>query len=100
MELPRLEPIWQKYKNQGLQIVAIDAYRDTEGAVKFIEENGLTYHLLEEAEAEDEKVVPRMITTGYPTSYLLDREGKVVFAHYGFRDGDEVKIEEEILKLL
>ncbi len=100
MELPRLEPLWQKYKDQGLQIVAVEANRDREGALKFIEENNLTYRFLEEVEAEGEKVVPTLISGGYPTSYLIDREGKVVFAHLGFDEGDEVKIEEEIRKLL
>jgi thiol-disulfide isomerase/thioredoxin len=100
VELPRLEPLWQKYKDQGLAIVAVDARRDTEGALRFIEEKDLTYHFLEDLEAQDEKVVPRMGVASYPTSYLMNREGKVVFAHYGFNDGDENKIEEEIQKLL
>ena len=100
MELPRLEPLWQKYKDQGLQIIAVEANRDREGAVKFIAENNLTYHFLEEVEDEDAKVVPKLVSGGFPTSYLIDREGKVVFAHLGFDEGDEVKIEEEIQKLL
>lgn len=100
MELPRLEPLWQKYRDQGLQIVAVEAFRDREGALKFISENNLTYHFLEEREAEDEKVVPKLISGSFPTSYLIDREGRVVFAHYGFEEGNEVEIEEQIRKLL
>ena len=100
MELPRLEPLWQKYRDQGLQVVAVEANRDREGALKFIAENKLTYHFLEELEAEDQKVVPGLITGGFPTSYLLDRQGRVVFAHYDFEEGGEVKIEEEIRQLL
>ena len=100
MELPRLEPIYQKYKDQGLRIVAVESQRDREGALKFIEENSLTYTFLEENEAADEKVVPRLGTGSFPTSYLIDREGKVLFTHVGFDEGDEAKIEEEIRKLL
>ena len=32
MELPRLEPLYQKYKDKGLTVVAVEAARDTEGA--------------------------------------------------------------------
>ena len=99
-EMPSLESLYQKYKDQGLQIVAVEANRDREGALTFIEENDLTYHFLEEVEDEDAKVVPTLISGGFPTSYLINREGRVVFAHSGFEEGDEVKIEEEIRKLL
>ena len=50
MELPRLEPLWQKYRDQGLQVIAIESERDTERAVEFIAENNLTYQLLEDYE--------------------------------------------------
>lgn len=100
MELPRLEQLWQKYQDEGLQIVAVEGYRDREGALAFIEENNLTYHMLEDLEDDEQSAVSRLGVGGYPTSYLVDRSGKIIFAHYGFRDGDEVKIEKEIQKLL
>jgi len=31
---------------------------------------------------------------GFPSSFLIDDNGKVVFFHYGFSAGDEKKIEE------
>lgn len=101
MELPRLEPIYRKYKDQGLSIVAVEAYRDTESAKSFIAENELTYTFLEENEAEEEKVVKKIIGNwGFPTTFIIDREGKVVYTHQGFSDGDEIRFEEEILALL
>ena len=96
-----MEPIYQKYKDQGLSIVAIDAYRDTEGAQTFIAENQLTYDFLEENAAEDARVVPGIIGNwGYPTSFIIDREGQVVYTHLGFSEGDEEEIEEQIRTLL
>jgi len=100
VELPRLEPIYQKYKDQGFRVVAIESQRDTEAARKFIEENQLTYTFLEDREADDQKVVPKLTTGSFPTSYLINREGKVIFAHVGFDEGDEEKIEKEVVKLL
>ena len=100
MELPRLEPLWQKYQDQGLTIIAIDSNRDTERAQKFIAENNLTYHMLEDTEGEETVVGDKLQINGFPTSYLVDRQGRILYSHLGFDAGDEVKLEEEIQKLL
>ena len=98
MELPRLESLWKKYRDKGFSIVAIEATQDRKRAVQFIEKNGLTYHLLE---AEEEKIVVKKNfgIKWFPTSYLIDRDGRIMICHVGFRAGDEVELEEEILKL-
>ena len=100
MELPRLQPLYEKYNDQGLEIVAVEAFRDTERAKAFIEKNGLTYTFLENGEDGDEVVEEIFGVWGFPTSFLIDRQGRILFAHLGFEPGDEDTIEEEILKLL
>ena len=100
MELPRLEPLWQKYRDQGLTIIAIETERDTERALEFITENNLTYHMLEDLEGDDNVVENRLQLYGQPSSYLVDRTGQIMFYHLGFDEGDEVTLEEEIQKLL
>ena len=100
MELPRLEPLWQKYKDQGLTVIAIESNQDTEQALEFIAEHNLTYPMLEDVEGDDNVVANKLQIYGFPTSYLVDRNGKVMFSHIGFDEGDEVKIEKEILQLL
>ncbi len=100
MELPRLEPLYQKYKDQGLTVVAVEAQRDTEGATTFINENKLTYACLENGEDEGDVVRGVFGVRSFPTSYLIDRQGRIMFYHLGFDEGDEVKLEKEILTLL
>jgi peroxiredoxin len=98
VELPRLESLWQKYRDRGLSIVVVEAARDTERAKKFIAENELTYHLLETE--EDNDVVEEVFDVGsFPTSFLIDRDGKIVRCHVGFEKGDEDRPEREILSL-
>ncbi|MEJ2721413.1 MAG: TlpA disulfide reductase family protein, partial [bacterium] len=96
--MPRLEPLWKKYRDKGLSIVAVEATRDRDRAVKFIEEHGLTYHLLE---AEEEKAVvkKKFGMMWFPTSYLIDRDGRIMICHVGFSPGDETRLEKEILAL-
>lgn len=100
MELPRLQPLYEKYRDQGFEIVAIDGKRDTERAVKFIEDKGLTYTMLENGEGDDEIVRKVFDVRAFPTSYLIDREGRILFYHLGFEEGDEDTMEAEIEKLL
>ena len=100
MELPRLQPLYEKYKDQGFEIVAVEGKRDTERASAFIEENGLTYTMLENAEDEAEIAAKVFKVRGYPSSYLIDRDGKIMYFHFGFEAGDEEHIEEEIQSLL
>ncbi len=98
--MPRLQALYEEYKDQGLEIVAVDGKRDTERAMKFIEQKGLTYTMLENAEGDEEVVGNIFKVRAYPSSFLIGRDGKVMFFHLGFEEGDEVHLEEEILELL
>lgn len=100
MELPRLQALYDQYKDRGFEVIAVEAKRDTERATKFREENGLSYTMLENAEGEAEIVASMFKVRSFPSSFLIDREGKVMFFHLGFEAGDEEHIEEEILELL
>jgi peroxiredoxin len=100
VELPRLQPLYEKYKDQGFEIIAVDGKRDTERAVKFIEDNGLTYTLLENGSADLEVADRLYRVIAYPSSFLIDRDGKVMYYHLGFEAGDEEHLEEEIRSLL
>jgi peroxiredoxin len=100
VELPRLQTLYETYREQGLEIVAVEANRDTEQARKFIADKGLTFTMLEDG-ADDAEVVSSVFGVwAFPTSLLVDREGRVMYAHVGFELGDEQKLEEEIKSLL
>lgn len=100
MELPRLQPLYEKYKDQGFEIVAVEGKRDLDRAKKFVAEKGLTYTFLENGEGDDEVARNIFKIRGYPSSFLIDRDGKVMFFHLGFEPGDENKLETEINELL
>ena len=100
MELPRLQSLWETYRERGFQVVAIESNRDTERARKFIAEAGLGFTCLENGEGDDEVVDRVFRVSGYPTSFLVDRQGRVMYFHYGFEEGEEKQIEKELLTLL
>jgi peroxiredoxin len=100
VELPRLQPLYEQYKDQGFEVIAVEAKRDTERAKKFIEEKGLTYMTLENGEDADEIVASIFKVRSFPSSFLIDRDGKVMYFHLGFEAGDEESLEDEIKTLL
>jgi len=100
VELPRLEPLYQKYRDQGFSIIAIDGRADTDRAQKFITENGLSYPMLENGQDDADVVGGTFGVYSYPTSFLIDGDGRVLFVHVGFDEGDEKKLEAEIQKVL
>jgi len=95
-----LQPLYERYHDQGLEIIAVDAFRDRARAEKLIEEKGLSYTLLENGEEDAEIVGELFKVHSFPTSFLIDRSGRVMFSHLGFEIGDEDKLEKEILGLL
>ena len=100
MELPRLQPLYEKYRDQGFEVIAIETKGQTERATKFIEENGLTYTMLKNGDGEAEVASTTFNVIYHPSSFLIDRDGRVMYYHLGFEAGDEEHIEEEIKTLL
>jgi peroxiredoxin len=100
VELPRLQPLYEKYRGRGFEIVAVEGKRDTERAKKFIADKKLTFTLLENGENDAEVASKVYGIRAYPSSFLVDREGRVLYFHEGFEDGDEARLEEEVEKLL
>ncbi len=98
MELPHVQKILEKLnKNDGLQILAVEINDDREGAEEFIKEHSLTFTF---AEADRNFVETNFNTSGYPNSFLIGRDGRIRQHHRGFREGQEVQLEKEILEEL
>jgi peroxiredoxin len=100
VELPRLEPLYEKYSDKGFTIVAVERSRDTARARKLIADDKLTFHFLENGENDAEVVRKIFHVNLFPSSFLIDRQGRVLYAHVGFKEGDEKELEERIVKLL
>jgi peroxiredoxin len=100
VELPRLQPLYDTYKDQGFNVVVVDGKRQTELAKEFIAKHGLTYTALENGEDDSEVVKAVFGVQSFPTSFLIDRDGRVMYSHLGFEAGDEKHLAEEIESLL
>jgi len=97
--LPRLQELYTTYRDRGFTVIAVEAARDTDRAKDFISKKGITFLCLEDRE-EDPVVGGIFDVHSFPTSYLIDAEGRIMYYHLGFDDGDEKRIAGEIESLL
>lgn len=99
-ELPRLEVMWQEYREAGLNVVAIEATGQKEAALKVIKQNGLSFTFLENGIGDEEVVTSLFQVELFPTTLVIDKTGTVKYKHVGFRPGMEKQLAEEIKVLL
>jgi peroxiredoxin len=83
-EMPSMEKLYQAYRDRGLEILAISADKSSKVVVEsFVEARGLTFPILLDPANE---VFAQYGVRGLPTSYLLDRQGRIVSGEVGARD--------------
>lgn len=94
---PWMNDMQSKYGSRGLQIVGVNLDAKEADARKFLAETSGNFML-----AFDSKgVTPKLFgVKGMPTSYLIDREGRIVYEHVGFSQPKAAVLEKEIEKLL
>lgn len=93
--LPGLQSLHEKYGQKGLEVIGIDPYDKKEDNIgAFLAKRGVTYTIL----LGGKQTVKDYSVSAYPTLFLVDRTGKVVYVQIGYGEGTEKKLEEEIEK--
>jgi peroxiredoxin len=83
-EIPHLNALYDKYAAKGLEIVGVSLDRTGEAGVRaFVEKNGMRYIV---AMGNSDVVVKYGGVSAIPTTFIIDREGKVRGRWEGFRD--------------
>lgn len=99
-ELPTLQSLHEKYEKDGLRVVvvSIDDAKAVAKVKPLVKEQNLTFPVLLDTQT---KVVslynPKKIV---PFTVVIDRSGIVASEHFGFKAGDEVRLEEQVKGLL
>lgn len=95
--MPVLEKLSKSYKDQGFIVLGVNIDNDAEAARKFLKDLPVSFPVVTDTQKQVAKAYapPTM-----PSSYLIDRQGKVHVVHAGFKKSDAAKLEAEIKSLL
>ena len=82
----------------GVKIVAVsvDDQRSVNRVAPYVNSVGWDYDILLDPNREFARA---MNVNNVPHTFVVDRDGKVVWSHNNYADGDEYELEEELLKL-
>lgn len=77
-ELPHLKDAYEKYHDDGFEIIGLSRDMDEEALRTFIAEEGIAWpQHLDRPEHDEDSLSARYGVTGIPTSYLIDRDGRI-----------------------
>lgn len=86
-----------KYKARGLQVVAVNLDARTGDAMKFLAQNPADFTVAFDSKGQTPRVFG---VKGMPTSFLIDRNGRVLEQHLGFKPADTIETEKQIQSAL
>ncbi|MDX9849355.1 MAG: TlpA disulfide reductase family protein [Anaerolineaceae bacterium] len=79
-EMPDLNKFYEAHQDKGFEILAINAGETREIAAQFADTYGLGFKIVLDS---DSNVLNSLGITGFPTSILIDPQGKVAIIHIG-----------------
>jgi peroxiredoxin len=85
-----LQKLYEKYKSKGLVVLGVNTADDRQIALDYLKENKVTFPNVLDASDGANKALQQYETLSgmcaVPFTYLIDREGKVVEAWYGYEE--------------
>jgi cytochrome c biogenesis protein CcmG/thiol:disulfide interchange protein DsbE len=85
-EAPFLEDVWQESREDGLVVVGLDAKDFRRDARDFVRRYDLTFPIVYDGPG---KTLGGWGVTGFPETFVIDREGRVVETFVGAVNSDE-----------
>lgn len=85
-EAPFLEQMWERYRERGLVVVGVDTNDFRRDARRFVKRYGLSFPIAYDGPG---KARDAYGVSGFPETYVVDREGRVVDALVGGINTDE-----------
>lgn len=88
-EAPYLEQVWKRDRTRGLVVVGLDAKDFRADARAFMKRYGLTFPVVYDGPGD---TLGPYGVTGFPETFVIDREGKVVEVFAGAVNGEDDRV--------
>ncbi len=96
-ELPHMEKLHQDFKDKGFVLLGVNIDNDSAAAKKMAEEFKLTFPVLYDEKQQTSKLYK---LKAMPSTFVIDRNGKIKNVFLGYKPGLEKKHEKAVEKLL
>ncbi|MCB0332590.1 MAG: TlpA family protein disulfide reductase [Bdellovibrionales bacterium] len=95
--LPWMSELQKKYGDQGFQVLAVNVDEDRESAEELLRSSNVDLLV----GFDPKGVIPELFeASSMPSSYIIGRDGRILFSHSGINKDSMVEIEREIKKYL
>lgn len=90
--MPYFNELRAQYRKRGFEILAVNLDGRIDQALRFLKDYPVNYPVV-----HDSGVLPELYGLQVmPTSYIIDRQGRVHDIHYGFKNSDKAGIRRAI----
>ncbi len=96
-EMPALEQLYSKYKDLGFVILGVNLDEDSNKAIAMLDKTSVSFPILFD---ETKQVSKLYNVSAMPTTFLLDRNGKLRYLHKAYKPGYEHKYAKQIKTLV
>jgi thiol-disulfide isomerase/thioredoxin len=95
--IPFFNSLHSEYEKDNFEIIAINVDEDSEEAKQFLESNPVNYIMAFDPKGD---CPAKFEVKAMPSSYLVDKTGKIRKVHLGFRDEDKDILREQVSAIL
>lgn len=94
-----MQRLWETLKHEPFAMHAIDVGETAEEILPFIFATGteLTFPILFD---RDNAVLQRWLVIALPTTFVVDKQGRIAYRSVGGREWDDPKLVEELRRLM
>lgn len=96
-ELPELEALHKRFADKGLHIIGVNIDETKEAMDSFLASMPLSFQVVFD---DGQSIVERWAPPKMPTSYIIDKSGKVALVQEGYEPGDLPAMTAKIEELL